>query len=160
MHLLRATAVVPILLLLACDGAKASREQPVAFSHRVHVAVNGIGCTMCHAYAEHSPVAGMPAMARCNGCHKFVANDKPVIQALNAAFEEHRPTEWVRVYDLPDHVFFTHERHLAAHLSCSDCHGDVARMDVVRQAQPLTMGFCLGCHDGERAPRDCLTCHK
>ena len=27
-----------------------------------------------------------------------------------------------------------------------DCHGRIDRMDVVYQAKPLSMGWCLGCH--------------
>jgi hypothetical protein len=134
--------------------------QPIPFSHSVHAGTNGIGCRMCHAYAEHSPVAGMPSMARCFGCHKFVARDKPSVQEVVKAYQEGKVLEWSRVYRVPDHVFFTHERHVAAGLRCQTCHGEVERMEVVRQASPLTMGWCLDCHRARRAPTDCLTCHK
>ncbi len=134
--------------------------QPVAFSHRVHAGVNGIGCRMCHAYAEHSTVAGVPSMARCFGCHKFVARDKPEVQKAVQAYQEGKVLEWSRVYRVPDHVFFTHERHVAAGLRCQTCHGEVQEMDAVRRVRELTMGWCLDCHRARHAPTDCLVCHK
>jgi hypothetical protein len=146
-------------LLLSCADPP-TPGQPVAFSHRVHAGVNGIGCRMCHAYVEHSPVAGIPSMTRCFGCHKFVARDKPEVQKVVQAFQEGKVLEWSRVYRVPDHVYFTHERHIAAGLRCQTCHGEVQQMDVVRQASPLTMGWCLECHRQRRAPTDCLVCHK
>jgi hypothetical protein len=115
---------------------------------------------MCHAYVEHAPVAGIPSMTRCFGCHKFVARDKPEVQKVVQAFQEGKVLEWSRVYRVPDHVYFTHERHIAAGLRCQTCHGEVQQMDVVRQASPLTMGWCVECHRQRRAPTDCLVCHK
>jgi hypothetical protein len=52
----------------------------------------------------------------------------------------------VRVHKLPDHVFFDHSVHLAAGVGCVSCHGRVDQMEVVRQNEPLSMGFCLECH--------------
>ncbi len=134
--------------------------QPIPFSHKLHVTDNQIGCTLCHAYAARGPVAGIPSDARCNGCHKFVGMDKPVIQKLNQTFAKGEPLVWERLYWLPDMVFFTHERHVAAGLRCQQCHGPVEAMTVTRREAPLTMGWCLDCHLAKHAPTDCLTCHK
>ena len=147
------------LTMLACANP-APAPQPVAFSHKVHAGVNKIGCEMCHAYAEHSPVAGIPSMARCFVCHKFVARENKDVHLVVKTYQEGKVLEWNRVYRLPDHVFFTHERHLAAGLHCQICHGEVQAMDVVRQVSPLTMGWCVDCHRQRGAPTDCLTCHK
>ncbi len=154
-------AALATAILCACgERLPEPPSQPVAFSHRVHAGVNAIGCTMCHAYAAHAPIAGIPSAARCIGCHKFVDKDKPDIQLVNAAYAEGRPLEWNRVHRVPDHVYFTHERHVAAGVACRECHGAVETMDVVRQVKPLTMGFCVDCHRARGAPTDCLTCHK
>jgi hypothetical protein len=115
---------------------------------------------MCHAYAWRSPIAGVPSGQRCNGCHKFVDSAKPDIQLINHAFEEGKVIVWNRVYRVPDHVYFTHQRHLAAGLRCQQCHGAVEQMDVIRQETSLTMGWCLECHHQMNAATDCLTCHK
>jgi hypothetical protein len=31
-------------------------------------------------------------------------------------------------------------------VSCVSCHGRIDKMEVVRQDQPLSMGWCLDCH--------------
>ena len=155
-----AAALALVATLSGCEAPPAPDRQPLPFSHRVHVEKSQIGCTMCHAYAEHSLVAGVPSMARCVGCHKFVSKDKPDVQALVKANDEGRAFEWVRVHRLPDHVYFTHERHVLAGLACQECHGPVEHMDVVRRVMPLTMGWCVDCHVQRGASLDCLTCHK
>ncbi len=161
---LASATVIGVLALVG--AAAAPPAQPIKFSHAVHAGDNRIGCTSCHAYAEHSTVAGIPSMARCQGCHRFVRNAKEnpardaELQALIKALDEGKPIEWARVYRVPDHVFFTHERHLAAGVRCQECHGPVETMEVVRQATPLTMGWCLSCHHQRKAPTDCWTCHK
>lgn len=149
-------------------------EQPIKFSHKIHAGDNHIGCTACHAYAERGPVAGIPSMARCQGCHKFVKvdRDNPAItaeiRALLQKLEERTVIAWNRVHRLPDHVFFTHQRHVLAGVRCQQCHGEVEGMEVLRQVSPLTMGWCLECHKAKQAERpgerakltDCWTCHK
>ncbi|MBZ5639488.1 MAG: cytochrome c family protein [Acidobacteriia bacterium] len=144
----------------ATASSRSAPVQPIPFSHRLHAGTNGIGCLSCHTYAEHSPIAGIPSMARCFGCHKFVAKDKPDVKAVVDAYHEGRALEWARVYRLPDHVFFSHQKHVAAGLACQKCHGEVQQMDAVRLAQPLLMGWCLDCHTERHAPTTCLTCHK
>jgi hypothetical protein len=89
-----------------------------------------------------------------------VDKDKPDIQLINKAFDEGKPIVWNRVYRVPDHVYFTHERHLAAGLHCQQCHGPVEAMDVIQRAAPLTMGWCVECHHTRNAATDCLSCHK
>jgi hypothetical protein len=148
--------------------------QPIRFSHRIHAGDAAIGCTSCHVYAERGPVAGIPSMARCQGCHKFVKEDpqnpkiaeelKPLLQHLRAG----TVIEWVRVHRVPDHVYFTHQRHVLAGVRCQECHGPVERMEVVRQVAPLTMGWCLECHQRKQREQpaararltECTTCHK
>ena len=57
------------------------------------------------------------------------------------------PIEWVKVHNLPDHVYFNHSQHVTVgKLECKTCHGAVEEMDVVRQVMPLSMGWCVNCH--------------
>ncbi len=168
-------ALAGAVALEACGAAlPPAPVQPIKFSHRIHAGVNRIGCQVCHSYVERAPVAGVPSMDRCQGCHKFVKEDKKdpaitaEIKALLPYLDAEKPIEWVRVHRLPDHVFFTHERHVRSGVECRECHGDVEQMEVMRQVSPLTMGWCLGCHKRKQAERpverarltDCLTCHK
>ena len=162
-----------LVLLGACQGP-VPPEQPIKFSHKVHAGENRIGCIACHAYAERGPVAGIPSMARCQGCHRFVKEDKEKpavtaeIKALLPILTEGSVIEWKRVHRVPDLVYFTHERHVLGGVRCQECHGEVEQMDVMRQVSPLTMGWCLQCHRAKQAERpaelakltDCLTCHK
>ncbi len=143
----------------APDAAQPAAAAPVTFDHRVHVADNGLACQLCHAYARRGPVAGLPPAARCAGCHRFIATESPAVASLMARFEAGEPLAWTRVHHLPEYVRFTHKRHVRAGVACATCHGDVGAMRRVEQAAPLTMGWCVGCHEQREAPDDCLTCH-
>lgn len=58
-----------------------------------------------------------------------------------------KPVEWVRIHNLPDHVYFNHSQHVTvAGLECQTCHGQIQEMEVVQQFAPLSMGWCVNCH--------------
>ena len=58
-----------------------------------------------------------------------------------------KPLEWVRIHNLPDHVYFNHAQHVVVGgVACETCHGPVQTMDVLAQYSPLSMGWCLSCH--------------
>jgi len=135
--------------------------QPIEFPHNIHTASvenkgNAINCLYCHSYARRSPVAGIPTLAKCMGCHKYVATDKERIKHLTQYWEQRKPIPWKKVHDLPDFVYFTHERHIQRFIFklgqpvqqvCGYCHGDIKTMTVAEKRKPLTMGWCLGCHE-------------
>ncbi|MBT8234187.1 MAG: c-type cytochrome [Saprospiraceae bacterium] len=57
------------------------------------------------------------------------------------------PIEWVRIHNLPDHVYFNHAQHVTVgKLECQQCHGAVEEMEVMQQHSPLSMGWCINCH--------------
>ena len=57
------------------------------------------------------------------------------------------PIEWIRIHNLPDHVYFNHAQHVTVgKLECQECHGKVEEMKVLEQAAPLSMGWCINCH--------------
>ncbi|MCB9309114.1 MAG: c-type cytochrome [Lewinellaceae bacterium] len=57
------------------------------------------------------------------------------------------PINWVRIHNLPDHVYFNHSQHVSVgKLACQTCHGAIETMDVVQQMSPLSMGWCINCH--------------
>ncbi|MFT4536196.1 MAG: cytochrome c2 [Saprospiraceae bacterium] len=57
------------------------------------------------------------------------------------------PIEWIRIHNLPDHVYFNHAQHVTVGgVECQDCHGTVEAMEVVQQHSPLSMGWCINCH--------------
>lgn len=137
-------------------------EQPIEFSHKIHAGDNKIPCMYCHIYAERSRVSGVPNVQRCMGCHKIIKTDSPLIQKLTEYWDKKEPIPWVKVYNLPDYVHFTHKRHIKAGLDCKLCHGDVASMDRITKVASLQMGWCLNCHASRDVVngQDCWTCHK
>lgn len=57
------------------------------------------------------------------------------------------PIEWIRIHNLPDHVYFDHSQHVTVgKLDCQDCHGKVEEMEVLKQHSTLSMGWCVNCH--------------
>jgi hypothetical protein len=54
-----------------------------------------------------------------------------------------KPIAWNRVHALPDYVYFDHSIHVAKGVGCTTCHGQVDEMPLMKQAQPMTMGWCL-----------------
>lgn len=58
-----------------------------------------------------------------------------------------KPIEWVRIHNLPDHVYFNHAQHVTiGGLDCESCHGPVAEMELLEQWSTLSMGWCINCH--------------
>ncbi len=134
-------------------------EQPIAYSHKVHAGDLDMECQYCHTYARRGPVAGLPTVKRCMGCHELVKTESPEIEKLAGYLEREEPIVWNRVYDLRDHTRFYHDRHVNAGVECTTCHGPVATMERMRQVPDLSMGWCIDCHQQREAPLDCLVCH-
>lgn len=58
-----------------------------------------------------------------------------------------KPIDWVKIHNLPDHVYFNHSQHVrVGNVQCQTCHGDITAMDEVHQAAELSMGWCVNCH--------------
>jgi len=121
-------------------------EQPVPYSHRLHVRELGLDCRYCHASVETSQEAMVPPTQTCMGCHSLVWTESARLEPVRASWESGDSIPWVRVHKLAEHAFFDHSVHLAVGVGCVSCHGAVDEMDVVRQEQPLSMGWCLDCH--------------
>jgi len=148
-----------VMYLLPLDLGERSPVQPIAFSHKMHAGTNGIPCLFCHRYAPLSPVAGIPALADCRDCHQFISAEAPEIKKLVGYWQRREPIPWIRVYWLPDHVYFPHMMHIRARLDCAVCHGEVAAMPRITRSVHLNMGWCLDCHRQHKASIDCWTCH-
>ncbi len=126
-------------------------DQPIAFSHKVHAGQNLIDCEYCHFTADKSLHAGIPPVETCMICHNLVkegqTTGKDEIAKIYAAIENNKPIEWVKVHNLPDHVYFNHAQHVnVGKLECEECHGEVEKMDEIIQVEDLSMGWCVECH--------------
>ena len=69
---------------------------------------------------------------------------------------------WKRVYEVPDHVYFSHRRHvIIGELSCELCHGKVEDQNqpIASQYLETSMDNCMNCHEEYGTTNDCLACH-
>lgn len=128
-----------------------SPDQPIDFSHKVHAGQNKIDCKYCHTTADESIHAGIPSPQLCMNCHTVVKNGTLTgteeISKIPAAIQSGKSIEWIKVHNVPDHVFFSHAQHVnAGKIDCKECHGDVAQMDRIIQVNDLGMGWCIECH--------------
>lgn len=148
-------------------------EQPIFYSHTVHAGMNQINCLYCHGGAQESKHANIPSVNSCMNCHmginEYVKGPKlyredgkevdgtAEIQKLYkyAGWDptakkytgNGKPIEWIRIHNLPDHVYFNHAQHVnAGKVQCQTCHGEIQKMDEVFQYSDLSMGWCVNCH--------------
>ncbi|HYF32349.1 MAG TPA: c-type cytochrome [Chitinophagaceae bacterium] len=151
-------------------------EQPIYFSHKVHAGVNQINCMYCHSGAWESKHAGIPSLNVCMNCHQTIdtySGDPLIhedghtvdgtgeIKKLYAAAgftpgqpwdpAKAKPIEWIKIHNLPDHVYFNHSQHTrTGKVQCQTCHGEITAMDEVKQFSDLSMGWCINCHRTSR----------
>ncbi|WP_439516528.1 c-type cytochrome [Sediminibacterium sp.] len=147
-------------------------EQPIYYSHKVHAGINQINCQYCHTGVYQGKQATIPSVNVCMNCHMSIneyngekmytedgdeINGTAEIQKLYkyAGFEpgkpwdpsKAKPIEWVRIHNLPDHVYFNHSQHVkAGKVECQTCHGEIQKMGEVKQFTDLSMGWCINCH--------------
>ena len=136
-------------------------DQPIRFSHALHAGTHKIDCQYCHQTANKGKNSNIPSLNTCMNCHKQVSKGPKYgteeIAKIYAAVgwdpatktyaNTPKPVEWVRVHNLPDHVYFNHAQHVnAGKVQCQTCHGPIETMDQVYQYSPLSMGWCINCH--------------
>jgi cytochrome c2 len=146
--------------------------QPIFYSHKVHAGVNQINCMYCHIGTYQGKQATIPSVNICMNCHMAI-NEYKGPKIYNGEGEEvdgtreiqklykyagftfgqpwdaskAKPIAWVRIHNLPDHVYFNHSQHVVAgKVQCQTCHGEIQKMDEVKQFAPLSMGWCVNCH--------------
>jgi cytochrome c551/c552 len=148
-------------------------EQPIFYSHTVHAGINQINCLYCHGGAQESKHANIPSVNVCMNCHmgineyakgpKLYREDGSEVDGtaeINKLYKyagwdpakkqysgKGEPIEWIRIHNLPDHVYFNHSQHVTAgKQNCQTCHGEIQKMDEVYQFSDLSMGWCVNCH--------------
>lgn len=130
-------------------------HQPIQFSHKIHAGEHEIDCKYCHTGVTKGKNANIPAASICMNCHRNIKTESEKIQQIYKAIDYKdyeygdniKPIKWVRIHNLPDHVYFNHQQHVVVGgLECETCHGEISEMDVVYQYSTLTMGWCIDCH--------------
>lgn len=153
------------------DGIGYSPDQPIPFSHKLHAGEMNIDCQYCHSSVTKSRFASIPSVNVCMNCHSVARKNQPSIVKLTEYYEKNVPLEWKRVHRLADFVYFNHSIHVNKGIDCSECHGDVKNMDVIKQVSSLTMASCLNCHRNaqekltyisnvKNGPENCFACHR
>lgn len=146
--------------------------QPIKFSHQLHAGVNQIDCQYCHGGAYKSKNASIPSANVCMNCHvgitsseKYGGDISPEIAKIYRALDydpstmqygpNTRPIEWIRIHNLPDFAYFNHSQHVVvAGVECETCHGPINTMEEVYQYSPLTMKWCVDCHQDTEVNAD------
>jgi len=154
------TPVLLALLFAAICAASQSNAQPIAYSHKKHIAM-GLQCLDCHSMADIGPAATIPSVAKCMLCHARMGTDKPEIKKIADYAAKGREIPWVRVYgfDAQALVKFNHAPHIRAQVQCATCHGDMTQAETAQKLVTHNMGTCLTCHRQKGASQDCATCH-
>lgn len=127
-------------------------RQPVPFSHAMHVGELGMDCRYCHTTVDQTDFAAIPATQVCIACHApgdeaaGVKKQSAALRPVHESYETGQPIEWINVHDTPDFVYFNHSAHVNRGVSCVECHGRVDTMEIVYQAESMSMAWCLDCH--------------
>ena len=147
-------------------------EQPIYYSHKVHAGTNQISCLYCHGGSQDSKHANIPSVNVCMNCHMAIKEYKgdPIVKEdgkqVNGTAEIQKlyqyagwnpdakkydkpgkAIEWVKIHNLPDHVYFNHSQHVkVGKQQCQTCHGPIQEMPEVYQFAELSMGWCINCH--------------
>ena len=104
--------------------------------------------------------ATIPETKKCMSCHLAIKKESPHIQKLTEFHTAKKPVPWIRIYQIPGFVFFSHKLHTDAGAKCETCHGAVGERDVLKKEVETNMGSCMSCHQKNKASNDCGTCHE
>jgi len=134
-------------------------EQPLPFSHKDHLALS-LECQICHVMPEPGHFATLPDSATCMACHDQILTESPAIHQLADFHKREEAVPWIRVYRIPDYVFFSHQEHVKrANIACEVCHGPVREMEQMQKVKDISMAACIDCHRQKEASIDCDFCH-
>lgn len=160
-----AAASIPVLGLsaLLCCVIPRTVRQPLAFDHKLHIEEAGVECADCHVHVLRGARATIPNIELCGECHSEAMTESPAEAQLVTWVEEDHQIPWQKVYRVPDHVYFSHRRHVSlGEIDCETCHGAMRERTepVERPFQTPTMTMCMACHEQREVSNDCLLCHR
>ena len=145
---------------LFAQSTQSGGPQPIPFSHKTHSKYMR-QCVFCHQVQASDGSMSLPPETKCMQCHSAIAAKSPAIQTLAQYLQDKKSIPWVPIYELPDYVYFSHQKHAAkSKMGCESCHGPVAERDVITIERPISMVACVECHRSSGAPLKCNTCHS
>jgi hypothetical protein len=122
--------------------SKHATVPPLNVCMNCHAAINEYGSSSPKLYREDG--SEVDGTAEIQKLYSYTGYDPKTSRydAKNA-----KPVEWVKIHNLPDHVFFSHMQHTrAGKVQCQTCHGPIQEMNEVKQFAELSMGWCINCH--------------
>jgi len=135
-------------------------EQPIPYSHALHVGKLDLKCDLCHQVDEDGFLMSYPAEKTCMTCHSAIKTDSPHIQKLAEYAEKGESVPWEQIYRVPPYVWFAHASHADIEgVNCQTCHGPVQTREVLFKEVPTNMMHCMDCHAEHGAPNSCDFCH-
>jgi hypothetical protein len=150
-----------LLFLIVSVGFSSRTGQPISFNHKKH-SDQSLGCDACHQFFKTQTFSGIPALATCLECHKEPVTQSSEEEKVRQFQKKGQEIPWRRIYEQPDHVFFSHRRHVVlGKIPCATCHGDIGQSEKppTKPWVKMTMNWCMACHTKNRATNDCLACH-
>ncbi|HEX2676744.1 MAG TPA: cytochrome c3 family protein, partial [Polyangiales bacterium] len=144
-----------------------SRPQGLIMSHATP-AHRELACTRCHDASEGNKRL-LPSESACASCHASqIDHDHPsaaTCGACHRGFDPKKSPAIAPVRGEPARLTVSHDRHAAANVSCTQCHGDPAAAPAANGGKPFVphmpaMSDCLSCHTGKQARAlPCNGCH-
>lgn len=137
-------------------------RQPIQFNHAGHKA-KGVQCAFCHESVEGQALAGIPPVGTCMICHVVPQTKSPEEEKIRQVAGRGQEIPWKRLYGVPDHVFFSHQRHVTlGKVNCKTCHGAIGEAMTPPRSPAVnqTMDWCIDCHERREASVDCNACHR
>lgn len=169
------------------DMLFSQKQQPIRFSHKVHMEDAGMECASCHFFREDGSFAGLPTTENCAECHTDMMGEDPEeAKFIEEYVNTGKEVKWLVYQHQPDNVFFSHAAHSVENCNqchefeenelCSSCHPNMADNDTppVLETNKLTgyskqtmkMWQCERCHAHPehygvtRSSNACYVCHK
>ncbi len=161
--LLLMVVALAALVREASGRAPTAITQPIAFNHFAHTKPAELECDVCHRYVKEQEYAGCPDREICVACHESPQTESAAEATLVEYLRSGKSIAWHRLYNIPDHLFFSHRRHVTvAKIDCSECHGPIGQSTVPPGAplKIISMALCIGCHEKQGATVDCNGCHR
>ena len=140
-------------------GAADPPEQPIPFSHNVHVGTVKLQCKMCHPNPDPGEAMTIAPAATCMQCHSSIRKDSPAIRKLAEYVASGKEIPWVRVYQVPPFVYFNHRSHVNANAPCAQCHANAGGSEAVSKEGNISMDACMTCHQMRKVSFGCRFCH-
>ncbi len=169
-----ATVVMLYALVVACstlrEMTRAKPNRGVFANHEFHVQ-EGMDCTDCHEFSPGER-ATFPDHETCSICHD-IPEDTIADASCSMCHTRNDYSVWPQRVVLTEEINFDHTVHLAAAVSCTECH---ANPDGAPVAAGRLMPLCMDCHENREfefasiadsgvvgkifRANECSVCHK